>query len=119
MACWRTSSVFFPPWSSFEFLGVLLHDAEHNVFRLYAFGGTVLHRAELENGIPVPLSSAAVILRDQKAIVINDIEKETRFADIVETGALLRSSVDVPPPSHVSTTAARRTGHWDHSAERL
>ena len=76
---------FLPSVVSFEFLGVALHDAERQVSRLYAFGGTLAGSAEIETEIPVAESSAAtMLLEEQKPIILNDIEKETRFPDIVE-----------------------------------
>ena len=115
---------FLPSVVSFEFLGVLLHDAEHNVFRLYAFGGTLAGGAEVGTEILVPLSSAAVILRDQKAIVINDIEKETRFADIVETGRSyeVRSMCLLPltsPRRRLGVLVIGTTQQKDYDAEDL
>jgi formate hydrogenlyase transcriptional activator len=76
---------FLPLVVSFEFLGVVLHDAERRVFRLYAFGSTLANSAEIGTEIPVANSSAAtMLLEEQKPIIVNDIEKETRFADILE-----------------------------------
>jgi len=76
---------FLPSVVSFEFLGVSLHDAERRVSRLYAFGGTLAGGAEIGTEIPVAESSAAtMLLEEEKPIILNDIEKETRFADIVE-----------------------------------
>ena len=76
---------FLPAVVSFEFLGVALHDAERRVFRLYAFGGTLAGRTEIETEIPEADPSATrILLEEQKPIILDDIEKETRFADIVE-----------------------------------
>jgi formate hydrogenlyase transcriptional activator len=76
---------FLPSVVSFEFLGVALHDAERQVFRLYAFGGTLAGSAEIGTEIPeAGPSAAAMLLEEQKPIILNDIEKETRFADLVE-----------------------------------
>jgi formate hydrogenlyase transcriptional activator len=76
---------FLPSVVSFEFLGVVLHDAERRVFRLYAFGSTLADSVEIGTEIPVANSPAAtMLLEEQKPIIINDIEKETRFADILE-----------------------------------
>ena len=76
---------FLPSVVSFEFLSVALHDPERNVARLYALGGALADRAEVGTEIPLAESSAAAImLEEQKPIIINDVEKETRFADIVE-----------------------------------
>jgi formate hydrogenlyase transcriptional activator len=75
---------FLPSVVSFEFLGVMLHDAERQVFRLHAFGGSLSGRSEAEVEVPASGSSAAMILEGQKPIVIGDTEKETGFADIVE-----------------------------------
>ena len=41
---------FLPSMVSFEFLGVVLHDPEHRLFRLYAFGGTLAGSAEIRDG---------------------------------------------------------------------
>jgi formate hydrogenlyase transcriptional activator len=76
---------FLPSVVSFEFLGVMLHDAERRVVRLYAFGGSLASGAEIGTEMPVPESSpAAMMLEEQKPVIVNDIEKETRFADVVE-----------------------------------
>ena len=76
---------FLPSVVSFEFLGVALHDPERRVSRLYAFGGTLAGSTEIGTEIPVAESSAGtMLLEEQKPIILNDIEKETRFPDIVE-----------------------------------
>jgi formate hydrogenlyase transcriptional activator len=75
---------FLPSVVSFEFLGVILHDAKRQVFRLHAFESRLPAISEAEIEIPVDGSSAAILLEEQKPIILNDIEKETRFADIVE-----------------------------------
>jgi formate hydrogenlyase transcriptional activator len=76
---------FLPSVVSFEFLGVALHDAERRVSRLYAFGGTLAGSAEIGTEIPVAeASTATMLLEEQKPIILNDVEKETRFPDIVE-----------------------------------
>jgi formate hydrogenlyase transcriptional activator len=76
---------FLPSVVSFEFLGVALHDPERRVSRLYAFGGTLAGSAEIGTEIPVAeASTATMLLEEQKPIILNDVEKETRFPDIVE-----------------------------------
>jgi transcriptional regulator with GAF, ATPase, and Fis domain len=75
---------FLPLVVNFEFLGVVLHDAKRQVFRLHAFESRLPAISEAEIEIPEAGSSATVILEEQKPIILNDIEKETRFADIVE-----------------------------------
>ena len=76
---------FLPSVVSFEFLGVALHDAERRVSRLYAFGGTLAGSAEIGTEIPVAEApTATMLLEEQKPIILNDVEKETRFPDIVE-----------------------------------
>jgi formate hydrogenlyase transcriptional activator len=76
---------FLPSVVSFEFLGVSLHDPERQVSRLYALGGTLAGGAEIGTEIPMSESSATTILMEEpKPIILNDIEKETRFPDIVE-----------------------------------
>jgi len=76
---------FLPAVVSFEFLGVALHDPERRVLRLYALGGTLAGNAEIGTEIPVAeTSTATMLLEEQKAIVLNDVEKDTRFPDIVE-----------------------------------
>jgi formate hydrogenlyase transcriptional activator len=76
---------FLPSVVSFEFLGVALHDPERQVSRLYAFGGTLAGGAEVGTEIPLAESTATPILMDeQKPIILNDIEKDKRFPDIVE-----------------------------------
>ena len=68
----------------FEFLGVFLHDAERHVFRLHALEGTGSPKSHVGTEIPESESSVRDILEDQKPIIINDTEKEARFADLVE-----------------------------------
>jgi formate hydrogenlyase transcriptional activator len=76
---------FLPSVVSFEFLGVALHNPERRVFRLYAFGGTLAGSPSIETEIPeADPATTARLLDDLKPILLNDIEKETRFADIVE-----------------------------------
>ena len=75
---------FLPSMVSFEFLGVALHDAERRVFRLYAFGGTLAGSPQIETEIPeADPATTALLLDELKPIILNDIEKETRFTDIV------------------------------------
>ena len=75
---------FLPSVVSFEFLGVVLHDPEHRLFRLHAFGGTLAGSTEIETEIPdADPSAAAMLMDEQKPIILNDIEKETGYADIV------------------------------------
>ena len=68
----------------FEFLGVVLHDAQRHVFRLHALEGSVSPKSQVGTEIPESESSVRVILEDQKPIIINDTEKEAKFADLVE-----------------------------------
>ena len=74
---------FLPSVVSFEFLGVVLHDAQRHVFRLHALEGSVSPKSQVGTEIPESESSVRVIL-DQKPIIINDTEKEAKFADLVE-----------------------------------
>ncbi len=75
---------FLPSVVSFEFLGVVLHDPEHRLFRLHAFGGTLAGSTEIETEIPdADPSAAAMLMDEQKPIILNDIEKEKGYADIV------------------------------------
>ena len=54
-------------------------------FRLYAFGGTLAGSPEIATEIPeADPAITAMLLEELKPIILNDIEKETRFADIVE-----------------------------------
>jgi formate hydrogenlyase transcriptional activator len=76
---------FLPSVVSFEFLGVALHDPERRVFRLYAFGGTLAGSPEIETEIPeADPATTAILLEELKPIILNDIEKETRYTDIVD-----------------------------------
>jgi formate hydrogenlyase transcriptional activator len=76
---------FLPAVVSFDFVAVALRDSERKVARLYALGGALADRPEVGTEIPVAESSAAAImLEEQKPIIVGDVEKETRFADIVE-----------------------------------
>ncbi len=68
----------------FEFLGVVLHDAQRHVFRLHALEGSVSPKSQVGTEIPESESSVRVILEEQKPIIINDTEKEAKFADLVE-----------------------------------
>jgi len=75
---------FLPSVVRFEFLGVVLHDAQRHVFRLHALEGSVSPKSQVGTEIPESESSVRVILEDQKPIIINDTEKEANFADLVE-----------------------------------
>ena len=76
---------FLPSVVSFEFLGVVLRDPEHHLFRLHAFGGTLAGSEEIETEIPdADPSAAAMLMDEQKPIILNDIEKTTGYTDIVE-----------------------------------
>lgn len=101
---------FLPSVVSFEFLGVSLHDAERRVSRLYAFGGTLAGGAEIGTEIPVAeASTATMLLEEQKPIILNDVEKETRFPDIVERARPygVRSMCLLP-----LTSPRRQLGYW-------
>jgi formate hydrogenlyase transcriptional activator len=75
---------FLPSVVSFEFLGVVLQDPEHRLFRLHAFGGTLAGSTEIETEITdADPATAAMLMDEQKPIILNDIEKETGYADIV------------------------------------
>jgi hypothetical protein len=111
---------FLPSVVSFEFLGVALHNPERRVFRLYAFGGTLAGSPSIETEIPeADPATTARLLDDLKPILLNDIEKETPICRYRRAGAAIRRALAVPPPANLATTAARRTGFWDHSAEEL
>jgi formate hydrogenlyase transcriptional activator len=75
---------FLPSVVKFEFLGVVLHDAERQVFRLYAFQSSMPRQSEVGTETPASDSSANVILDEQKPVIINDTETEARYADLVE-----------------------------------
>jgi formate hydrogenlyase transcriptional activator len=68
----------------FEFLGVVLHDAQRHVFRLHALEGSFSPKSQVGTEIPESGSSVRVILENQKPIIISDTEKEAKFADLVE-----------------------------------
>ena len=74
---------FLPSVVSFEFLGVVLHDAARQVFQLLAFETQLSYDSEVGREIPAAESSAMILLEEQKPIILNDIEKETRFTDLV------------------------------------
>jgi transcriptional regulator with GAF, ATPase, and Fis domain len=73
---------FLPSVVSFEFLGVVLHDAQRQVFRLHALDGSVSPKSQVGTEIPEAECPVRVILEDQKPILINDTEKEAKFADL-------------------------------------
>jgi formate hydrogenlyase transcriptional activator len=109
---------------SFEFLGVVLHDAARQVFRLYAFESSISSRSEVGTEVPVSESSAAVILKDQKPIIISDTEKETRFADLVERARShgVRSMCNLPltsPRRRLGVLVFGTTYQKDYHAEDL
>jgi formate hydrogenlyase transcriptional activator len=75
---------FLPAVVSFEFLGVVLQDPEHRLFRLHAFGGTLAGSKEIETDITdADPATTAMLMDEQKPIILNDVEKETGYADIV------------------------------------
>jgi formate hydrogenlyase transcriptional activator len=76
-------SRFLPAVVKFEFLAVVLHDAERQVFHLHALESRLTPRSDLITEIPATESSANLILEDQQPIIINDTEKEAKFADLV------------------------------------
>jgi formate hydrogenlyase transcriptional activator len=116
---------FLPSVVSFEFLGVVLHDPEHRLFRLHAFGGTLAGSTEIETEIPdADPSAAAMLMDEQKPIILNDIEKETGYADIVERARQLgvRSLCLFPltsPRRRLGLLAFGSTRQKDYDAEDL
>ena len=100
---------FLPTLVGFEFLCVVLYDPARQVGRLYAFGGTLAGSGEIGMEIPVTEASVAtLLLEEQKPIILNDLKKETRFADIVERARTygVRSMCFLP-----LTSPRRRLGH--------
>jgi len=74
---------FLPAVVNFEFLGVVLYDAERQVFRLYAFESSIPTEPDTHEEVRASEASASVIMEEQKPIIINDTETETQFADLV------------------------------------
>ena len=77
---------FLPSVVSFEFLGVVLHDAERKVFRLYAFGGTLAGSAEIETEIPVAESSAARSSSETRSQSLSTTSRKRRGLPISSNG---------------------------------
>jgi formate hydrogenlyase transcriptional activator len=116
---------FLPAVVRFEFLGVVLHDAERRVSRLYAFGGTLAGGVEIGTEIPVAESSpAATMLAQQKPVIVNDMEKETRFSDVLERARLygVRSMCLLPltsPRRQLGLLVFGTTRQKDYAGEDL
>ena len=108
----------------FEFLGVVLHDAQRHVFRLHALEGSVSPKSQVGTEIPESESSVRVILEDQKPIIINDTEKEAKFADLVEPARPygVRSMCLLPltsPRRQLGVLVFGTTYQKDYDAEHL
>ena len=70
----------------FDFIAVVLLDAERQAFRLYALDSSVLSKPEPESETPVAASETSLraVIDDQKPILINDTEKESEYVDLIE-----------------------------------
>jgi formate hydrogenlyase transcriptional activator len=116
---------FLPSVVSFEFLGVALHDPERGVSRLYALGGTLAGDVAIGKEIPVvETPTATMLLEEQKPIVLNDVEEETRFPDIVERACSygVRSMCLLPltsPRRQLGVLVFGTTYQKDYDAEDL
>jgi formate hydrogenlyase transcriptional activator len=116
---------FLPSVVSFEFLGVVLQDPEHRLFRLHAFGGTLAGSKEIETEITdADPATAAMLMDEQKPIILNDIEKETGYADIVRRARKygVRSLCLFPftsPRRRLGLLAFGSTRQKDYDAEDL
>src|SRR5262249_5363335 len=64
---------------NFQYLGVMLHDDAKNVMRLHIMETSEPAFAEVPTEIPIEGSISGWVWQSQQALVIHDIEQETRF----------------------------------------
>jgi len=92
---------------SFEFLSLVLYDPTRNVMRLHVLESSVPTTIQPGNELPVAESPGGWAWETQQPLVVNDLEQEARFPQIVP---VLRQhgvkSLCVLP----LTTAQRRLG---------
>ena len=96
-----------PRVAPFDYINALLHDAEKNVMRLHVL--VAPHDSTIRPGLelPVDASAAGLVWRTQQPVVVDDVDEERRFPNLIammrENG--IRSFCALP-----LTTALRRLG---------
>ncbi|HLC11184.1 MAG TPA: sigma 54-interacting transcriptional regulator, partial [Candidatus Bathyarchaeia archaeon] len=98
----------------FHFLTVVLHDAARNVMRLHILDTTVPATLQAGEEFTMEESPSALVWRTQQPLIIDDIERETRFARVTK---LLREQKVRSFCSLPLTSAHRRLGTLDFGAE--
>jgi len=106
------------------FLDVVLHNAESQVSRLYAIEGSMPQKSSVGTEIPVSNSSGRVILEGQNPIVINDVENEKDFVDLMASarshGAWSMCLLQLTPPRRLQGALVFGTTYrHDSNAEDL
>ncbi len=96
-----------PPVVPFDYINLLLHDAARNVMRLHilvAPEGSTIHPG-LE--LPVDESAAGLVWKTQQPLVVEDVDRETRFPQLITMMRAngVRSFCTIP-----LTSALRRLG---------
>ncbi len=74
-----------PSLTSFEVIGLILHDADRNVMRAHVLESP--YTEGYPDGLELPMeeSASAWVLRNQQPLVMPDLQEETRFPRVVET----------------------------------
>jgi len=98
----------------FHFLTVVLHDAARNLMRLHILDTTVPATLQAGEEFTMEESPSALVWRTQQPLIIDDIERETRFARVTK---LLREQKVRSFCSLPLTSAHRRLGTLDFGAE--
>jgi formate hydrogenlyase transcriptional activator len=101
------------PLLSFHYLTVLLHDATRNVMRLHIIETTMPSMRHAGEEYSMEDSPSALVWRTQQPLIIDDVERETRFPRAVQVlrDHKVRSLCSLP-----LTSAHRRLGTLNFGA---
>jgi len=68
------------PLIRFQYLALVLHDAEQNVMRLHTLEGQTPRDVQTGMAFPMEDSPSAWVLQHQKPFIVEDVERESQFA---------------------------------------
>ena len=101
---------------SFEFLALILYEPAIKMMRLHVLEGSIPPHADLSTEFPVGDSPAGYIVETQKPLIVQDIDRETRFPETIQMMRQngVKSFCGLP-----LTTAHRRVGVLGFGSTKL